>query len=60
MQTWIKNINEKFIEGFCRQLIELGEYLAKCYISVQLALENVGMDENYKPKYFLDFDFQVN
>lgn len=34
--------------------------MAKCYINVQLTLENVGMDENYKPKYFLDFDFQVN
>lgn len=33
MQTWISNINEKFIEGFCKQLVELGEYLAKCYIS---------------------------
>ena len=44
MQTWISNINEKFIESFCKQLIELGEYLAKCYINVVLTLENVGMD----------------
>lgn len=44
MQTWISNINEKFIEGFCRQLVELGEYLAKCYITTTLSLDNVGMD----------------
>lgn len=44
MQTWISNINEKFIEGFCKQLIELGEYLAKCYIKIKLTLDNVGMD----------------
>lgn len=57
MQTWISNINEKFIEGFCRQLAELGDYLAKCYIKVELRLDCVGMDENYRPKYFLDLDF---
>lgn len=60
MQTWISNINEKFIEGFCRQLIELGDYLAKCYISVNLSIDNVGMDENYRPKYFLDMDFDLD
>jgi hypothetical protein len=60
MQTWISNINEKFIESFCKQLIELGEYLAKCYISAEIRLENVGMDENYRPKYFLDLDFAVD
>lgn len=60
MQTWISNINEKFIEGFCKQLIELGDYLAKCYISIDIRLENVGMDENYRPKYFLDLDFTVD
>lgn len=60
MQTWISNINEKFIEGFCKQLIELGDYLAKCYISAEIQLENVGMDENYRPKYFLDLDFTVD
>lgn len=60
MKTWIENINEKFIEAFCRQLIDLGEYLAKCCISVNLTLDNVGMDENYKPKYFLDLDFDLD
>jgi hypothetical protein len=38
----------------------LGDYLAKCYISTEIKLDNVGMDENYKPKYFLDLDFTVD
>lgn len=60
MQTWISNISENFIEGFCRQLIEFGDYLAKCYISIDLTLGNVGMDENYRPKYFLDLNFTID
>lgn len=27
---------------------------------MDLKLTNVGMDENYRPKYFLDFDFVID
>ena len=60
MEKWISSITEKFIDSFCRQLLELGDYFAKCQLHTKLSLSNVGMNENYEPKYFLDFDFVID
>ena len=44
LEDWLCKIDDHFIEGFCKQLIELGQYLAKCFIETELKLDNIGID----------------
>ena len=59
VETWINNINDQFIENFRDQLIKMSSFLANNFIKVDFQLKNIGMDQNYGPKYFLDLDFEI-
>ena len=59
VETWINNINDQFIENFRDQLIKLSSFLANSFIKIDFQLKNIGMDQNYGPKYFLDLDFEL-
>lgn len=60
LETWISNINDQFIENFRDQLIKFSSFLANNYIKIDFHLKNIGMDQNYGAKYFLDLDFQLD
>ena len=60
LQTWISNINDRFIQNFRDQLIKFSSFLANNSIVITFQLKNIGMDQNYCAKYFLNLDFQVN
>ena len=60
LETWISNINDEFIENFRDQLIKFSSFLANSNIRIDFRLKNVGMDQNYGAKYFLDLDFEVD
>ena len=60
LDVWLGGMEERLIEGICRQLIELGNYLAKCYVRATLRLENIGLDQHYRVKYFLDFTYSLD
>jgi hypothetical protein len=59
VETWINNINDQFIENFRDQLIKMSSFLANNFIKIDFQLKNIGMDQNYGPKYFLDLDFEI-
>lgn len=59
LETWISNINDQFIENFRDQLIKFSSFLANNYIEIEFQLKNIGMDQNYGAKYFLDLDFDI-
>jgi hypothetical protein len=60
LETWISNINDQFIENFRDQLIKFSAFLANNYIKIDFQLKNIGMDQNYGAKYFLDLDFALD
>lgn len=60
LETWISNINDQFIENFRDQLIKFSAFLANNYIKIDFQLKNIGMDQNYGAKYFLDLDFTLD
>ena len=60
LETWISNINDEFIENFRDQLIKFSSFLANSNIRIEFKLKNIGMDQNYGAKYFLDLDFEVD
>ena len=60
VETWISNINEQFIESFREQLVRFSSFLANNDIVIEFKLANVGMDQNYNAKYFLNLDFEVD
>lgn len=60
LETWISNINDQFIENFRDQLIKFSSFLANNYIKIDFQLKNIGMDQNYGAKYFLDLNFEVD
>lgn len=60
LETWISNINDQFIENFRDQLIKFSSYLANSYIKVEFQLKNIGMDQNYNAKYFIDLNFEYD
>ena len=57
VETWISNINDQFIETFRDQLIRFSSFLANNLIKIKFHLKNVGMDQNYEAKYFMDHNF---
>ncbi len=59
LETWISNINDEFIEDFRDQLIKFSSFLANNFIKTEFQLRNIGMDQNYGAKYFLDLDFEI-
>ena len=59
LETWISNINDQFIENFRDQLIKFSSFLANNAIKIQFQLRNIGMDQNYNAKYFMDLNFQI-
>lgn len=60
MENWISNINDQFIENFRDQLIKFSSFLANNFIKIDFQLKNIGMDQNYMAKYFLDLDFELD
>ena len=60
LDAYLRGMEEKAVEGVYRQLIELGNYLAKCYLRTSLSLLNIGLDQHYRVKYFLDFTFVLD
>ena len=60
VETWIFNINEKFIENLREELVKFSTFLANNDIIIDFKLANVGMDQNYNAKYFLNLDFEVD
>jgi hypothetical protein len=60
LETWISNINDQFIENFRDQLIKFSAFLANNFIKIDFQLKNIGMDQNYGAKYFLDLDFTLD
>lgn len=59
VETWINNINDQFIKNFRDQLIKISSFLANSFVKIDFQLKNIGMDQNYGPKYFLDLDFEI-
>jgi hypothetical protein len=60
IETWISNINPEFIENFRLQLMELADYLAENSILIDFRLKNIGMDQQYLPKYFIGLEYEIN
>ena len=60
LETWISNINDQFIENFRDQLIKFSSFLANNYIKIDFQLKNIGMDQDYGAKYFLDLNFELD
>lgn len=60
VETWISNINDRFIEDFRDHLIKFSSFLANNHIKLQFHLKNVGMDQNYLAKYFMDLNFEID
>ena len=60
LETWISNINDQFIESFRDQLIKFSSFLANNFIRIDFQLGNIGMDQDYRAKYFLDLSFELN
>jgi hypothetical protein len=59
LETWISNINDQFIENFRDQLIKFSSFLANNFVKTQFQLRNIGMDQNYRAKYFLGVNFDL-
>lgn len=38
----------------------MAEYLAQNSIVIEFKLKNIGMDQNYQPKYFIGLDYEIN
>ncbi len=60
IENWISNLNPEFIENFQCKLLGLASYLIENKIFIDFKLKNIGMDQNYNPKYFIDLDYQTN
>ena len=60
LETWISNINDQFIENFRDQLIKFSSFLANNAIKIEFQLKNIGMDQDYRAKYFLDLNFELD
>jgi hypothetical protein len=41
-------------------LLELADYLAENSIVIDFKLKNIGMDQNYNPKYFIGLEYEIN
>lgn len=45
---------------FRQQMLEFTNYLARCFIVSEIRFGNIGMDDHYKPKYFLDLNIHIS
>lgn len=41
-------------------MLELADYLAENSIVIDFKLKNIGMDQSYRPKYFIGLDYEIN
>lgn len=39
--------------------MDLADYLVKNHVVIDFKLKNIGIDQNYQPKYFIGLDFEI-
>ena len=59
-QMWLQAAPPDILYRVKENLLNLARALSSCHIVGDLNLDNLGLSENYKEKYYFSLDFEIN